>query len=98
MLVRELSNAQSQASVPLKFVITSYSIHYTKLYEKVAISILKFDLLLHEKPRSLPNWCEEINYQIKDESYNFIVKNNSAYELLPEYQDCELKQLYKLVV
>jgi len=63
----------------------------------ILICVLKLDLLLHEKPRSLPSWAEEISFNIKDEAYNFIVKENLALSLLPEYSDCDAKQLMRLV-
>lgn len=64
---------------------------------KILTNLLKFDFLLHEKPRSLPLWAEETNFPIKDEIYKFIVKENLALQLLPEYSDCEPKQIFKLV-
>jgi len=83
---------------------TSYAFLYNFAREKIAncdlkiiASLLKFDMLLHEKPRSSPEWCEEINFSIKDEAYKFIVKDNFAISLLPEYAEFEPKQIFKLV-
>lgn len=60
--------------------------------------IVKLDYLLHEKPRSLPEWSKKCDNLIdKDSVYNFIVKENRAKSLVIEYEDCDVKQVSKLV-
>lgn len=68
-----------------------------KCDSEVFLNVLLFDFLLHEKPRSIPDWAEKPKYAIKDAAYSFIVRENAALLLLPEYSDCEPKQLAKLV-
>lgn len=59
-------------------------------------SKLKLDYLCHEKPRSAPSWAEE-NLLDKKEIYNLVVREDKVSKLLPEYSDCDAKQLLKLI-
>ena len=59
--------------------------------------LIKFDMLLHENLRTTPSWLDIKNFENKDETYNFLVRNEKIKELLPEYDDVDVKQLPKLV-
>lgn len=64
---------------------------------KLLLCIVKLDFLLHEKPRSLPLWCEECANLIgKDEIFNLVV-NENALRNLNGYEDCNSNRILKLV-
>ncbi len=89
-------NKQFSYAFLIDFVADNFSEYVAQAFN----SVLKLDFLLHEKPRSLPEWAKRVDNQIsKDEIYDFIVKKDDSFisELLPEYSDCQRKQLLKLV-
>ncbi len=60
--------------------------------------LLLFDMLLHERLRSVPSWLECFSdYENKARKMNFLTKNPNIRDILPGYSDNELKQLTKLV-
>lgn len=64
---------------------------------KLLLNIVKLDFLLHEKPRSLPSWCEKCSNLIsKNEIFNLIIEEN-ALNNLKGYDDCDNKRISKIV-
>ena len=57
---------------------------------------LLLDYLCHEKPRSIPDWAP-VNLLNKNNIYDLVVRENRVSEYLPEYSDCDSKQLLKLI-
>lgn len=58
--------------------------------------ILKLDFLLHEKPRSSPEWAFE-NELSKNDIYDLVVKQNNISQLLPGYDIQDKKALIKII-
>ncbi len=59
--------------------------------------ILKFDYLLHERPRGIPDWTKDcINLFTKDEVYDLIVRSNVMVNFFPSLDGRAPKEIFEI--
>ena len=62
---------------------------------EIFLCVLKFDYLLHEKPRSAPLWAIENGFD-KNEIYDILSNNEKISKLIPSYSELSARELLKI--